>query len=231
MIGFICALDAEVEGIISEMKNREKYKYARLTYHVGEIHGQYVVAAECGVGKVNAAMSTQIMIDRFSPDVIINSGIAGSLSEGIKIGDIVISKDCVQHDYDGTEMGDPPGLIYFNDEKLISIPADKDIVEKLYQACEILDNTKILTGRIASGDSFIANHERRQKIAYMFDSIACEMEGGAVAQVCYRNGIPYAILRCISDDFSMKESIDYFTFRNIAAEKSVKVIRRFLEIL
>lgn len=230
MTGFICALDAEIEGIVNKMENRKEETIAKLTFFSGTINGTDVVATECGVGKVNSAMSTQIMIDRYSPDTIINSGIAGSLSKDIRICDIVISSDCVQHDYDTTELGDPLGMIYFNDEKIISIPADEKTVSMLKEACETLEDTNIFTGRIASGDSFIGNRSKRQKIADTFGALACEMEGAAAAQVCYRNGVPFAILRCISDDFSMKEKMDYHRFRNIAAEKSVKVIIEYLNI-
>ena len=106
MLGFICALSIEVEGIVGMMENKSEQTVAKITYHQGEIGGKKVVCCECGIGKVNAAMSTQLMIDLYHPDVIINSGIAGSLSGDIRIGDIVVSDDCVQHDMDGTEMGD-----------------------------------------------------------------------------------------------------------------------------
>lgn len=229
MLGFICALDVEVEGIKQMMENKTEQTVAKITYTKGDIFGKEIVCCQCGIGKVNAAMSAQIMIDLYHPDVIVNSGIAGSLSKDIRIGDIVISDDCVQHDMDGTEMGDPPGQIWYNDEKRIDIPADKATADRLEKACDVLDDTQILRGRIASGDSFIAAHDRRERIADMFGAIACEMEGGAVGQVCYRNEIPYAVLRCISDDFNMKEAMDYWQFRNIAAEKSIEVITEFIK--
>lgn len=228
MLGFICALDVEVEGIKRQMNNITEQTVAKITCTKGEIFGQEVVCCECGIGKVNAAMSTQIMIDLYRPDVIINSGIAGSLSKDIRIGDIAISDDCVQHDMDGTEMGDPPGEIWFNDEKRIDIPADKATADRLQKACAVLDDTQVFRGRIASGDVFVAAHERRQRIADMFGAIACEMEGAAVGTVCYRNAVPYAVLRCISDDFNENEFVDFMRFRNVAAEKSIKAITEFI---
>lgn len=230
MLGFICALDVEVEGIKKMMDDFKEQTVARIAYTKGVIGGVEVVCCECGIGKVNAAMSTQLMIDLYHPDVIINSGIAGSLSRGIRIGDIVISDDCVQHDMDGTEMGDRPGEIQFNDEKRIFFPADKATADRLEQACSVLSDTGIHRGRIASGDIFITAHDRRQGIADMFSALACEMEGAAVGHVCYRNGVPYAILRCISDDFNGNEYIDFMRFRAIAAEKSIKVIAEFIRI-
>lgn len=229
MIGFICALAIEVEGVIKLMENKEENTVAKITYHKGEICGKEVVCCECGIGKVNAAMSTQIMIDLYHPDVIINSGIAGSLSGDIRIGDIVVSDDCVQHDMDGTEMGDPLGQVQFNDEKRTYFPADKTTADKLYAACETIDGISVFRGRIASGDIFVSARDRRQRIADMFNGLACEMEGAAVGTVCYRNGVKFAILRSISDDFNNNELVDFMQFRFIAAERSIRAIEAFIK--
>lgn len=230
MIGFICALDAEVEGIKQLMLNKTEDVFAKIPYAKGEIFGQEVVCCECGVGKVNAAMSAQIMIDRYHPDLIINSGIAGSLSKEIRIGDLVIADDCVQHDMDGTELGDPRGQIQFNDEMRTYLPADTAIANTLEKACAEIPDTAVFRGRIASGDVFIASRDRRKRIADTFNAIACEMEGAAVGQVCYRNEIPFTILRCISDDFKGVEFMEYMKFRPIAAEKSIRAITAFIQL-
>ena len=126
MIGIICALHIEVDGLKELLENPEITKRAGLEFTSGKIFDKDVVLLESGVGKVNAAVGTQIMIDLFNPDVIINSGIAGSLSKNLTIGDIVISTDCVEHDFNCTELGVPRGQLWFTDEKRISIPADKD---------------------------------------------------------------------------------------------------------
>ena len=228
MFGFICALSVEVEGIVNLMENTEKTTVAMITYHKGEIYGKEVVCCECGIGKVNAAMSTQIMIDLYHPDVIINSGIAGSLSGEIRIGDIVVSDDCVQHDMDGTEMGDPLGQVQFNDELRTYFPADKATADRLFEACKTIDGINVFRGRIASGDVFISSRDRRQKVADHFGAIACEMEGAAVGTVCYRNGVPFAILRSISDDWNNNELMDFMKFRALAAERSIRVIAEFI---
>lgn len=229
MIGIICALAVEVEGLKKIMTDTKTAVAAKTEYLSGTVGEKEIVCCECGVGKVNAAMCAQAMIDLFHPDVIVNSGIAGSLSKDIAIGDIVISDDCVQHDYDGTEMGDPPGEIWYADEKRVDIPADKKTADILQKACETLENTQIFRGRIATGDTFVAAHERREKIAETFHALACEMEGGAVAQVCYRNEVPFSILRCISDDFGSNMFMDYLEFRDLAAEKSIAVLKNFIE--
>lgn len=229
MIGFICALAIEVEGIKEMMTNPTDTTVAKITYTKGAIDGKEVVCCECGIGKVNAAMSTQIMIDLYHPDIVINSGIAGSLSGDIRIGDIVISDDCVQHDMDGTEMGDPLGQVQFNDEVRTYFPADKAVADKLYAACQTVDGVSVYRGRIASGDAFISARERRKKIADNFGALACEMEGAAVGTVCYRNGVPFAILRSISDDLNNNELVDFMMFRFIAAEHSIKAIGEFIK--
>lgn len=230
MIGFICALAIEVEGIKNMMENPTDNTVAKIVFTKGTINGKEVVCCECGIGKVNAAMSTQIMIDLYRPDVVINSGIAGSLSGDIRIGDIVISDDCVQHDMDGTEMGDPRGQVQFNDELRTFFPADKATVDKLADACRVIDGITVFRGRIASGDVFISAHARRMKIALAFDALACEMEGAAVGAVCYRNGVPFAILRSISDDFNNNKFMDFMQFRELAAERSIKAIGEFIRL-
>ena len=230
MIGIICALSIEVEELTKLLKNKEEKTIAKMKYISGDINGKKVVMTECGICKVNAAMSTQVMIDHYSPLVIINSGIAGSVSKTLKIGDIVISKDCVQHDFDGTQMGDPKGLIQYNDETRIDIPVSKDVAEKLFEACKDIKDTNVVLGRIATGDIFVAEKAMRQSVADEFDALACEMEGGAVAQVCYRNDVPCAVLRCISDDFDENQFMDFMEFRFLAADKSMVAIKNFLEL-
>ena len=229
MLGIICALAVEVEGIVNMMEQKEEKTVAKITYVKGTVGGKEVVCCECGIGKVNAAMSTQIMIDLYHPDVIINSGIAGSLSGDIRIGDIVISDDCVQHDMDGTEMGVEHGVIQFNDENRAEIPADKETADRLYAACQGLSDISVFRGKIASGDIFIVSRELRQRVADMFGALACEMEGAAVGCVCYRNGVPFAILRSISDDYNNHEYMDFMEFRSIAAERSIRVIGEFIK--
>ncbi len=230
MIGLICALDVEVQGIKSLMENPQVFKKAAMEYYSGTIDGFEVVCVECGVGKVNAAMSTQVMIDQFNPELIINSGIAGALSRDISVGDIVIANDCVQHDMDGTEMGDPPGQIWYHDEKRVDIPADRLLADLLEKACAVLTDTKVVRGRIATGDAFLSKRHRRQKVKDMFNAIACEMEGGAVGQVCYRNSVPFGVIRCISDDFDEYRFVDYMKLREEAASKSIKVIEEVIRL-
>lgn len=229
MIGIICALKIEVDGLKQLMENPEAVKKAGLEYISGKIFDKDVVLLECGVGKVNAAVGTQIMIDSYKPDVIINLGIAGSLKKEITIGDIVISNDCVEHDMNITALDEPRGQIWLPDEKRIDIPADKDTVEKLAECCQNL-GSHVKIGRIATGDLFVVYRRQREAIAFEFDALCCEMEGAAVGHVCYMNKVPFAILRSISDDFKFNQPENYEEFKELAADRAIKAMKKFIRM-
>ncbi len=229
MIGIICAMKIEVEGLKALMENSEVTKAAGLEFFSGKIFEKDVVLLECGIGKVNAAVGTQVMIDRFKPDVIINSGIAGSLSKDLIVGDIVVSSDCVQHDLNCTALDEPRGQITFADEKRIDIPADKETVDKLAECCQNL-GAHVRIGRIATGDMFVSVIGQREFIAFEFDALCCEMEGAAVGQVCYMNKIPFAVLRSISDDLKFNKGTDFESFSQLAADRTVKALKKFIQM-
>ena len=201
---------------------------AGLQFYSGTIYGKDVALLECGRGKVNAAVGTQIMIDLFHPDVIINSGVAGSLVKNLLIGDIVISSDCVEHDINCTALEEPKGQIWFTGEKRIDIPADKAVCDKLAACCDSLGAT-VTVGRIASGDLFVVYRRQRELIAMEFNALCCEMEGGAVGHVCYMNKVPFAILRSISDDFKFNKPENYEEFSQLAADRTVRALKRFIQ--
>ena len=228
MIGIICALKIEVDGLKALMENAQTTEKAGLAFISGKIFDKDVVLLECGVGKVNAAVGTQIMIDRFKPEVVINSGIAGSLTKHLTVGDIVISSDCVEHDINCTALEEPRGQIWFTDEKRIGIPADKEVVEKLAECCKGL-GSHVMVGRIATGDIFVTYRSKREFIAFEFDALCCEMEGGAVGHVCYMNKVPFAILRSISDDFKFNKPENYEEFSQLAADRTVRALKRFIQ--
>ncbi|MBQ1838481.1 MAG: 5'-methylthioadenosine/adenosylhomocysteine nucleosidase [Ruminococcus sp.] len=229
MIGIICALKIEVDGLKALMENAQTTEKAGLAFISGKIFDKDVVLLECGVGKVNAAVGTQIMIDLFKPEVVINSGIAGSLTKHLTVGDIVISSDCVEHDINCTALEEPRGQIWFTDEKRIGIPADKEVVEKLAECCKGL-GSHVMVGRIATGDIFVTYRSKREFIAFEFDALCCEMEGGAVGHVCYMNKVPFAILRSISDDFKFNKVENYEEFKELAADRAIKAIKKFIKL-
>lgn len=229
MIGIICALKIEVDGLKALMEGAEITTKAGLEFISGKISDRDVVLLECGVGKVNAAVGTQIMIDLYKPDVVINSGIAGSLTKRLTVGDMVISSDCVEHDINCTELGEPRGQINFFDEKRIGIPADKAVVDKLAECCQNL-GAHVQVGRIATGDIFITYRAKREFIAFEFDALCCEMEGAAVGHVCYMNKVPFAILRSISDDFKFNKVENYEEFGQLAADRTIKALKKFIQM-
>ena len=228
MVGIICAMAIEIEGLLAQMENVDHKLLAKMVFTTGTIGNTEVVAVECGVGKVNAAMCTQIMIDHFNPEVIINSGVAGALCEEVTVGDTVIGTAVIQHDMNTTALGDPVGAISFKECTMTSIPADERTVDALSKACDEC-GCKTFKGKVASGDIFVSSINQRKKIHNRFSALACEMEGAAVGHVCYRNEIRYCVFRVISDDLNHNDGIDFVTFSKMAAEKSINVISTFLK--
>ncbi|MCR5210038.1 MAG: 5'-methylthioadenosine/adenosylhomocysteine nucleosidase [Lachnospiraceae bacterium] len=235
MKGIICAMDLEMKKIREDMKNVKEEKCAGLTFVCGTIDDTEVVAAVCGVGKVNAAICTQAMIDRFSPDCILNVGVAGSLSKELNITDIVIAGMLVQHDFDCTSLGCRPGEIYGSGQKFfIAAPS---VVLNLRKAIDIINDRRenagektlhSVEGIIASGDQFISSAEKKSFITSEFDALACEMEGAAIAQVCVANGVKFGVIRAISDSADESSHMDFGEFCRKAADNSAEVVKVFL---
>ena len=229
MIGIICALDIEADGLKALMENPETTKKAGLEFTSGKIFDKDVAVLASGRGKVNSAVGAQILIDLYKPDVVINSGIAGALTKDLLIGDMIISSDCVEHDINCTALEEPRGQIWFADEKRIGIPADAETVEKLKECCQNL-GAQMNIRRIASGDLFVVYRRQREIIAMEFDALCCEMEGGAVGHVCYMNKVPFAILRSISDDFKFNKPENYEEFKHLAANRTIKALKKFIQM-
>ncbi len=225
-IGIICAMATEAEKLLAAMENKESKAVGSMTFHVGTIGKKEVVLCVCGIGKVFAAMCAQTMLLAFSPDCLINSGVAGSLTDELEILDIAVAEDLVQHDMDTSPLGDPVGLI--SGINVVSLPADPLLAEEICKAAKELEiPTK--KGRIASGDQFIATAEQKGRIKAQFDPIACEMEGGAIAQVAFVNKIPFACIRAISDSYSGKNEMDYPVFASRAAERGASLLIALLK--
>lgn len=230
MIGIIGAMDIEVNGIIGKMTDREEQKISGTVYTSGKIYGKECVVAQCGIGKVNAAVAAQTMILKYAPDKIINTGIGGSTSRQTHIGYIVIAENVVQHDMDTVALGDKEGTLFLSDENIIYIPCDRKTIEDLENACKAVGENNFIVGNVATGDQFISGNEKRISLNSRFNALACEMEGGSIGQVCYINKIPFGILRCISDSMSDEDdAVEYSAFRVSAAEKSVKTVLQFIK--
>ena len=226
MTGIIGAMHVEVETIKSLMENKTAEKIGGVEFVKGTLHGKDIVIAVCGIGKVAAAMCTQIMILKYSPDRIINTGVGGSLSTKLAIGDIAVAESLVQHDLDTSPLGDPIGLI--SGLNMVNIPADKAVADLLLEGIKTLENVKGLSGVIASGDQFIASNEKKKFITENFNAIVCEMEGASIAQVCYSNGVPFGVVRAVSDCADGSSHMDYGEFLPVAAANAAKLIEYFV---
>ena len=225
MIGIIAAMNVEMESLRSHIENPVTETVGGVTYVSGRLEGQEVVTAVCGVGKVFAALCAQAMILRYRPECIINTGVAGTLTDRLSVGDIAVSTGVVQHDMDTTPIGDPLGLI--SGINKVVLPADEALARRL-TACASALGIKTLPGIIASGDQFVASAARKAFIVGHFDAIACEMEGAAVGQACYVNGVPFCVLRAISDSADGSSHMDFPAFTRMAAEQSVRLLLAFL---
>ena len=223
MIGIIGAMEDEVAQLKKNMEIEETTEVASLSFCRGKLSGKEVVVVRSGIGKVNAAICTQILVDQFHVDVIINTGIAGSLDADIDIGDIVISTDAVEHDMDASIFGDPIGQIPQMDT--FSFPADESLV-KLAKEVNEKANPDVHTwiGRVVSGDQFVSSGEKKEQLIRVFDAKCTEMEGAAIAHAAYLNKISCVIIRAISDKADNSAVVDYPAFEAAAIRHSVRLI-------
>lgn len=226
MIGIICAMKIEAEAIIASLSNTRTETVSGVEFTVGKRYGKEVVVAICGIGKVFAAICTEAMILKFAPELIINSGVAGTLTDRLSIGDIAIAGSLVQHDMDTSPLGDPVGLV--SGINKIYFDADENAVSALKKACDTVGANSVV-GTVASGDQFMSDTEKKNAIRDRFNAIACEMEGASVAHVAFVNGVPFAVLRAISDSASGDAQMEYPKFVAMAAERSHAIIDAFLK--
>ncbi|MGN0160162.1 MAG: 5'-methylthioadenosine/adenosylhomocysteine nucleosidase [Lachnospiraceae bacterium] len=227
MIGIIGAMDEEVCQIAEVMQVSEIYERASMTFKKGTLNGKDVVIVRSGIGKVNAAVCTQILVDHFNVDCVINTGIAGSLRSEIDIADVVLSSDVLHHDMDATGFGYPMGQIPRMD--VLSFKADERLIELGKAACEKVASVGVHVGRVVSGDQFISDKNVKERIIKNFDGYCTEMEGAAIAQTAYLNKIPFLILRAISDKADDSATMDYPTFEAMAIKNSVEIIKELVD--
>ena len=198
-----------------------------MEFFEGTLKGKQVVIVRSGIGKVNAAVCTQILVDDFQVDCVINTGIAGSLNADINIGDIVISKDVLHHDMDAVNFGYPLGQIPQMD--VFSFEADQELADRAEKIChEVNPEISVFRGRIVSGDQFIAEKSVKERLITNFGGYCTEMEGAAIAQTAYLNQIPFVVLRAISDKADDSATMDYPTFERQAAEHCVRLVEGLL---
>ncbi|MGN0374046.1 MAG: 5'-methylthioadenosine/adenosylhomocysteine nucleosidase [Butyrivibrio sp.] len=223
MIGIIGAMDEEVSQLVHKMTDVNKTELAGMTFNRGIFAGSETVVVRSGIGKVNAAVCTQILATYFHVDMVINTGVAGSLKKEINIGDIVISTDALQHDMDATGFGYEPGII--PRMKTSVFKADEALVDMAAKACEeAVPEIGVFRGRIVSGDKFITDSGDKEKLIKQFQAFCTEMEGAAIAQTAYLNGIPFIIIRAISDKADDSATMDYGEFERKAIDNSVALL-------
>lgn len=225
MIGLIGAMAVEVEALEKKLEGRRETTIGMDTFVSGKLFGQDAVLAVCGPGKVNAAVCTQKMITAFSPDWVLNLGVAGAGADGVHIGDLVVATAAVQHDADTSPLGDPVGMV--SKVNLVELPCDEELRARLVAAAKKA-NLTVHEGIIATGDQFIHDGATRARIHHLFNALAVEMEGGAVTHACLLNGVKCGVLRSISDQADGHSDMDYPTFTALAAAHSQQVVENLL---
>ena len=219
-IGIIGAMEEEVSLLAASLSDAYTECVSGMKFYIGKLHNKTVAVVKCGIGKVFAAIASEAMAIKYSPSLIINTGVGGAIAEGLSTGDIVIADRLVQHDMDTTPIGDPKGLI--SGINKIYFDADKRAVSLAKSLADTMGvNAKI--GTIASGDVFVASSELKEKISKEFSASVCEMEGGSIAHVAYVNSIPCCVIRAISDSADGEASVDYPTFVKSSSEVSARL--------
>lgn len=230
MLGIIGAMDEEVARMKEQMEDAQVQNWAGMDFYRGRINGKEAVVVRSGIGKVNAAVCAQILADRYEVSAIVNTGIAGSLDGKIDIGDIVLSTDALQHDMDATNFDYPLGQI--PRMEVLSFQADRRLLELARTCCkEVNPDIHVYEGRVVSGDQFVSSQEKKEWLIRNFKGSCTEMEGAAIAQAAYLNGIPFLIIRAISDKADNSATMDYPAFEAQAIDHSVnlmlEMIRRY----
>lgn len=226
-IGIIGAMDEEVAKLKEKMESPVVRAKAGMGFYKGVLAGKETVVVRSGVGKVNAAVCTQILVDDYDISAVINTGIAGSLRSEINIGDIVVSEDVLHHDMDARGFGYAPGQIPRMDT--LAFVADKHLAETALLANQVANpDITAFRGRVVTGDQFISDDEKKQYIRDTFGGSCTEMEGAAIAQTAYLNRIPFVIVRAISDKADGSASVDYPAFEAAAIRHSVRLVCEML---
>ena len=222
-LGIIGAMSVEVETLKAQMEGKIRSRHAGMEFCEGILEGLPAVVVQCGVGKVNAAMCAQILCAVYGVTHLVNTGIAGSLCNDLDVGDLLISRDAMYHDFDVGGFGYPYGKVPGMD--VIAFPADDKLMTQAYAAAEAVHPGHVKLGRVATGDQFVCSKAQKTKIVEVTQAMCTEMEGAAIAQTAYRNGVPFVILRAISDKADESVEVDYPTFEALAAHRCAEVAR------
>lgn len=229
-IGIIGAMDEEVAYLKTLIEMVSMKNINGMDFTIGKMDAKSVVIVRSGIGKVNAAICTQVLVDLYGVDYIINTGVAGAMGKGMNIGDIVISKDLVQHDFDttafGTKLGEIPRL------NQTFFEADEELIKVAKEASdEVLSGSNVFIGRIASGDQFISSNEQKEKINSIFKPLCVEMEGAAIAHAAFLNKIPFVVIRAISDTSEDHATAIYEKNKDKVAHNCAKIVENIINML
>lgn len=228
IIGIIGAMDSEVNALKEAAGVTKTTAIADMEFCEGRLGDKEVVVVKCGMGKVNAGICAHTLIRTFGCTKIINTGVAGSLNARLDIGDIVVSTDAVQHDFDVSPIGFKRGEIPYTG--LCAFPADENMRAEAVKAVqECAPDIGVFEGRVCSGDQFIATKEQKDAIVSAFGGMCCEMEGAAIAQVCHLDHVPFVVIRAISDKPDGNGAVDFETFQKDAAAHCAKIVRYMVE--
>ncbi|MFC4598804.1 5'-methylthioadenosine/adenosylhomocysteine nucleosidase [Cohnella hongkongensis] len=228
-IGIIGAMQEEIELLLAHMEDKQTESRAGISYHRGVFHGKKVVLTRSGVGKVNAAVCTQILIDRFGADAVLFTGVAGAVDPQLDIGDIVISSSSLQHDVDVTALGFPRGTIPYQD--VSEYRADERLIALAEEAGRKAYPGRCKVGKIVSGDQFVADRAKVQSLYEQFGGACTEMEGASVAQVCFMNDIPHVIIRSMSDKADGSAQVNFAEFTVEASNRSYAIVEEIVKSL
>lgn len=226
-IGIIGAMDEEVSYLIQQMEIERKDMKAMMCFNKGKLFGKNVVIVRSGIGKVNAAICTQILVDDYNIDAVINVGVAGGIGTEIYPGDVVIGDSLIHHDVDTSAFGEKLGQIPRMD--VFDFKSDKELVKLAKEACNELKDNNSFIGTIVSGDQFIGSVEKIRWLSEEFNGLACEMEGASIAHTAYLNHIPFVVIRSISDNANNGAHVDYNEFKDMAARNANAILIHMLK--
>lgn len=227
-IGIIGAMEEEVATLKDALKGTEVTEIAEMEFCEGKLGDKSVVVVQCGMGKVNAGICAHTLINYYGCTKIINTGVAGSLDNRLDIGDIVVSVDAVQHDFTVEAIGFEKGEIPYTGR--YAFPADEEMRKAALEAQQaVAPDIHAFEGRICSGDQFISEKEQKEKIIADFGGMCCEMEGAAIAQVCYLNNVSFVIIRAVSDKSDGSNSMEYEVFKGVASKNCANIVQYMVE--
>lgn len=229
-IGIIGAMDLETELLKNRMTDIEVKEVAGLFFFKGKLMGKQVIVVTCGIGKTNSALCTQILISEFKVSRVINTGVSGAIHDDLNVGDLVISTDCMHHDFDCTGFGYDYGIIPRMNTSVFE--ADATLIDLAYEASKaVVSGQKVMKGRIVSGDQFVSSMEKKTFIENTFKALTTEMESASIAHVCALNRIPYVIIRGMSDKADGSAHVNFDEFAKEAADRSSQIVMAMLQAM